>query len=101
MTTSTVEINLPAVETVRVTDETLTVDLSDGRTLSVPLMWFPRLVHGAPEERAEWRLIGRGEGVHWGTLDEDISVEDLIAGRPSGESQASLQKWLDGRQRKS
>jgi hypothetical protein len=100
MTTSNVEIIVPAVETVRVTDETLTVDLSDGRTLSVPLMWFPRLVHATPEERAEWRLIGRGEGVHWAALDEDISVEGLIAGRPSGESQASLRDWLDRRQRK-
>jgi hypothetical protein len=80
-----------------VTDDTLTVDLSDGRSISVPLAWFPRLAHGTLEERANWELIGRGEGIHWPELDEDISVEGLIAGRPSGESQQSLAKWLQRR----
>jgi Protein of unknown function (DUF2442) len=80
-----------------VTDDTLTVDLSDGRTISVPLAWYPRLVHGTLEERANWRLIGRGEGIHWPQLDEDISVEGLIAGKPSGESQRSLARWIEAR----
>lgn len=79
------------------TEDTLVVDLVDGRTLSVPLSWYPRLAHGTAAERAEWRLIGRGEGIHWPKLDEDISVEGLLAGRRSGESQASLQRWLQSR----
>ncbi|MBH0203671.1 MAG: DUF2442 domain-containing protein [Nitrospira sp.] len=81
-------------ETVTVTEDTLTVELSDGRSLSVPLAWFPRLVHAPPAERKSWRLIGRGHGIHWNKLDEDISVEGLLAGKPSGESQASFKKWL-------
>ncbi len=97
MTSSLTEIAVPAATNVVVTDDTLTVDLSDGRTISVPLAWYPRLVHGTPEERAGWRLIGRGEGIHWPQLDEDLSVEGLITGRPSGESQASLARWLEAR----
>jgi hypothetical protein len=80
-----------------VTEEALTVELADGRTLSVPLAWYPRLLHGTPEERSHWRLIGAGEGIHWPDLDEDISVESLLLGKPSGESQRSLQGWLDSR----
>ncbi len=94
MNTSAVDIPLPVAETVTVTANTLTVELSDGRSLSVPLAWFPRLVHAAPVERKNWRFIGKGHGIHWDKLDEDISVEGLLAGRPSGESQASLKKWL-------
>ena len=97
MTSSLTEIAIPAATNVVVTDDTLTVDLSDGRTISVPLAWFPRLVHGTPDERATWRLIGRGEGIHWPRLDDDISVEGLIAGKPSGESQASLARWIETR----
>jgi hypothetical protein len=97
MTSSLTEIAVPAATNVVVTDDTLTVDLSDGRTISVPLAWYPRLVHGTPDERAKWRLIGRGEGIHWPQLDDDISVEGLIAGRPSGESQASLARWIEAR----
>ena len=83
---------------VSVTDNTLVVDLVDGRTITVPLSWYPRLAYGTPDERARWRLIGEGEGIHWGALDEDISVESLLAGRPSGETQASLRRWLESRQ---
>ena len=97
MNTSAVEIAVPAAETVTVTEDTLRVDLSDGRSLSVPLAWFPRLVHATAAERKSWRLIGRGHGIHWGELDEDISVEGLLAGKPSGESQASFRKWLAAR----
>lgn len=85
---------------VKVTDEELIVELDDGRTISVPLTWFPRLWHGTPEERAHWRLIGDGEGIHWPELDEDIEVSRLLAGIPSQESQQSLQKWLERRRRK-
>jgi hypothetical protein len=78
---------------VTVTGDTLTVDLSDGRTISVPLAWYPRLLDGTADERARWRLIGQGHGIHWPDLDEDVSVENLLAGKPSGESQRSLAEW--------
>src|SRR5438034_4440304 len=97
MTISTVEISIPNAERVIVTDDTLSVDLSDGRTIAVPLAWFPRLVRATPAERSDWRLIARGEGIHWEDLDEDISVEGLLAGRPSGESQDSFRLWLASR----
>ena len=77
-----------------VTDDSLTVDFVDGRSISVPLAWFPRLVHGTPKERDNWRIIGNGEGFHWPDLDEDLGVEGLLLGRPSGESQRSFQRWL-------
>jgi len=73
------------------------VDLNDGRSISVPLAWYPRLLHGSPEERNNWRLIGKTQGIHWPDLDEDISVENLLLGRPSGESQDSFRKWLEQR----
>ncbi|MBI4558430.1 MAG: DUF2442 domain-containing protein [Candidatus Hydrogenedentes bacterium] len=94
-------MEVPAAESVSVTDDTLAVDLSDGRTISVPLAWFPRLVHGRPKERKRWRLIGRGQGIRWEDLDEDISVKGLLAGRPSGESQSSYQRWLEHRRERS
>ena len=97
MSTPAIEIAVPAAETVAVTEDTLTVKLSDGRSLSVPLAWFPRLVHATAAERRSWRLIGRGHGIHWSKLDEDISVEGLLAGKHSGESQASFKKWLANR----
>jgi|SRR5688572_5135942 hypothetical protein len=97
MATSMVEMEIPNAERVTVTDAALVIDLSDGRSISVPLTWFPRLVHATPEERTSWRLVGRGEGIHWPELDEDISVEGLLAGRPSGESQASFKRWLEQR----
>ncbi|WP_165225340.1 DUF2442 domain-containing protein [Aquisphaera insulae] len=80
-----------------VTDDTLSIELSDGRSIAAPLGWYPRLLHGTPEERGRWQLIGQGRGIHWPDLDEDISVDALLAGRPSGESQASFKRWLDQR----
>jgi hypothetical protein len=77
--------------------ETLRVELSDGRSISVPLAWYPRLLHATMDERTNWRLIGTGEGIHWGELDEDISVENLLAGRRSSESQISYERWLESR----
>jgi hypothetical protein len=97
MSISAVEIKIPAAENVEVTQDTLSVDLSDGRTISVPLAWFPRLLSATPSERKNWKIIGRGQGIHWEAVDEDISVEGLLAGRPSGESQSSFQKWLAAR----
>ena len=79
------------------TEDCLKVELSDGRSISVPLSWYPRLLHGTPEERSNWRLIGNAEGIHWPDLDEDISVENLLCGRPSGESPDSFRKWLERR----
>lgn len=97
MNTSVNELQTVKGLDVSVTDDTLTVDLADGRTLSVPLAWYPRLLHGTPEERRNWRLIGDGVGIHWPDLDEDISIQGLLLGRRSGESQASLRRWLEGR----
>ena len=88
---------LPTATVVVVTEDTLTVDLSDGRTLSVPLGWYPRLLYGSAAERQRWQLIGQGVGIHWPELDEDISVEGLLAGQPSAESQRSLKRWLESR----
>lgn len=82
---------------VAVTEDTLAVDLSDGRTISVPLGWYPRLSHGTPEERDNWRISGAGWSVHWPDLDEDVSVRGLLVGNTSGESQSSFKKWLEGR----
>jgi len=97
MSTSPSELRAALAQQVTVTDDALVIDLVDGRTVSVPLAWYPRLVHGTAAERANWRLIGRGEGIHWPDLDEDISVASLLAGRPSGETQRSLGKWLASR----
>ena len=83
---------------VTVTDDNLVLGLSDGRTVSVPLVWYPRLLHASPRERNNWRLIAGGEGIHWPDLDEDLSVEGIILGRASGESQASLKRWLESRE---
>jgi hypothetical protein len=97
MNSSQIEFQVAKAQKVTVTNESLTVDLSDGRTISVPLAWYPRLSYGTPEERNHWELIGDGEGIHWPELDEDLSVEGLLLGRPSGESQQSLQRWLEKR----
>jgi hypothetical protein len=97
MSTSETELGSAFAEAVRVTEDALAVDLVDGRSISVPLSWFPRLAHGTPKERAHWRFVGQGEGIHWPDLDEDISVRSLLVGRSSDETQASLEKWLAGR----
>ena len=76
----------------------LRVVSSDGRTISVPLDWYPRLVHATETERANWRLVGQGHGIHWEDVDEDISVRGLLAGNPSAESPSSLERWLGTRQ---
>jgi hypothetical protein len=99
MNTSKVEKNIPCAVSVTITEDSLAVDLNDGRTIAVPLTWFPRLYHADIEERKSWRLIGKGKGIHWETLDEDISVEGLLAGKPSGESQESFKKWLSNHRR--
>lgn len=97
MTILKAEPRLADVVTVTVTDDDLIADLSDGRKISVPLSWYPRLADATAEERGNWRLIGHGEGVHWPDLDEDISATNLVFGQPSGESQASLDRWRRSR----
>ena len=97
MRTSTAEKAAPAAVRARVENEAVIIDLSDGRTVTAPLAWYPRLLYGTARERRNWRLIAGGEGVHWPDLDEDLSVEGLLAGRSSAESQASFKKWLEGR----
>lgn len=84
-------------QSVTLSDDSLTVELEDGRTISVPLAWYPRLLHGSQTERNNWRLIGKGEGIHWPDLDEDISVENLLNAKTSGESQRSFKRWLEKR----
>lgn len=79
-------------------EDAMTVSLDDGRTISVPLAWYPRLLAGTPEERMKVELIGDGEGMHWPDLDEDISVEGIVAGRRSAESASSLARWMSRRQ---
>ena len=97
MSSSTVDTGSALAQDVSVTDDMLEIRLTDGRTISAPLAWYPRLQHGSAAERGDWRLIGRGEGIHWPALDEDISVANVLAGKASGESQTSLQKWLKSR----
>lgn len=97
MSTLLTELREATAHNVSVSDDVLAVGLADGRTITVPLAWFPRLAHGTPAERANWRLIGSGEGIHWPDLDEDISVGSLLAGRRSGEAQESLRRWFQGR----
>jgi hypothetical protein len=98
MTSLTTELfETLAIQQLTITDDTLSVDLSDGRTISVPLAWYPRLLHGSTEERNDYRFIASGSGIHWNQLDEDISVKNLILGQPSGESQKSLNCWLNNR----
>ncbi len=91
MTTSATETTLPRASAAVVTDDTLTVDLVDGRSVSVPLTWYPRLLHGSPEERRKWELIARGEGIHWPDLDEDISAWGMLYGIPSHRPKRAVQ----------
>jgi hypothetical protein len=97
LTVSTIEIDLPTAVNVSVSEDTLSVDLRDGRSISVPLAWYPRLANGSAKERGNWRLIGQGSGIHWEELDEDISLLGLLEGKPSNECQASFQRWLGNR----
>ena len=97
MTSSRIELHVPNAIGVDVTDDALTVELSDGRAISVPLAWYPRILYATPAERVNWRFIENGVGIHWVDLDEDIGVEDLLSGCHSRESQASLKRWLETR----
>lgn len=88
---------LPRVVKVTVTDDTLSVDMEDGRTVSVPIGWYPRLAHGTPAERANVQISGAGFGFRWPDLDEDLGVEGLLLGKHSSESPESFERWLQKR----
>jgi len=97
MSTSRAEQSTPSAVVVKTTSDAISVELDDGRTVTVPIAWYPRLAHASLRERQNWRLIGTGEGIHWPDLDEDISVEGILMGRPSAESHASFERWLSSR----
>jgi len=99
MSTLVLEVEPIAVE-VNVTDDELVVGLSDGRSLTVPLAWYPRLFHASDSERRNWQLLGDGYAIEWPDLDEHIGIEGLLAGRHSGESSQSLKRWLASRRDK-
>jgi Protein of unknown function (DUF2442) len=96
MTTLT-EISISPAVNVSVTDIFLTVELADGRRISVPTAWYPRLAYGTPAERRQWTISCSGQGLHWESLDEDISIKGLIAGLPSNENPAMIKKWMESR----
>ena len=98
MSSSALEIQQARASSVTVTEDTLTLDLEDGRTISVPLVWYPRLWHGTQAERNSFEIFGNGAYIHWPELDEDVMVAGLLAGQPSGENPSSLQKWLESRE---
>lgn len=98
MSTLAFDIRTALVTHLVVTEDSLVVDLDDGRTISVPLAWYPRLLHASVDERNNWRLVGKGVGIHWPDIDEDISVENIVSGKPSGESRLSFKQWLEKRQ---
>jgi len=95
-----VEVQEARARHVEVNEETLTVELVDGRVIRVPLVWYPRLWYGTPEERAHFEIIGDGTIIHWPDLDEDLSVSGILAGRRSGETPESLKKWLEARSKR-
>ena len=97
MSSLAIELQEPRAQSVIVNEEALTVDLVDGRTIIVPLVWFPRLWHGRAEERNHFEIFGDGAYIHWPDLDEDLTVAGLLAGRQSGEGPQSIKKWLDAR----
>jgi hypothetical protein len=97
MSSSTVDAQLATAINVSLDDANVSFELADGRIVSAPIAWYPRLMHGTPAERNEWRLIAGGRGIHWPALEEDVSVENLLNGQPSGESQSSLKTWLEQR----
>ncbi|MGA2065357.1 MAG: DUF2442 domain-containing protein [Thermoguttaceae bacterium] len=94
MTSSALTANV-AIQNVDTTDTSLCVSLSDGRVVTVPISWYPRLSHARPEHRARWELIGQGHGIHWPELDEDISIENILFGQPSGEAARSFARWKE------
>jgi hypothetical protein len=99
MTTLTLDTE-PLANQINVTDDKLVIELVDGRTLIIPLSWYPRLLNASDKERGNWQLLGDGYAIEWTDLDEHIGIEGLLAGKRSGESQKSFQKWLNSRMQK-
>ena len=97
MSSSGVDIQEARALSSSLSDEALTVDLVDGRTVIVPLVWYPRLWHGSKQERNNFEIFGDGAYIHWPDLDEDLTVAGLLEGKRSGESGPSLKKWLASR----
>ncbi len=95
-----VTLTLPRIVNVTVTEDTLSVDLEDGRTISVPIGWYQRLAHGTLAERTNFQISGAGYGIHWPDIDEDIGVEGMLLGKKSTESPSSLERWLKRRKQK-
>ena len=97
MNSLAIDTQEPRAQDITISEDSLSVDLWDGRTIIVPLIWYPRLWHGSEEERKNFEIIGNGTLIHWPDLDEDLSVSGILAGRRSGESQKSLKRWLEER----
>ena len=97
MSSLAIDTQEPRAQDMTISEDSLSVDLFDGRTIIVPLIWYPRLWHGTEKERKNFEIIGNGTLIHWPDLDEDHSVSGILAGRRSGESQKSLKKWLEER----
>lgn len=93
-------VNIPVAVHVQISEDNMHVSLSDGRVVSVPISWYPRLSQALPQHRELWEFIGGGHGIHWPELDEDISIENILLGQPSGESASSFQKWKEWYQQK-
>ncbi len=98
MPTVEATLTLTRITSVTITDDTISVDLEDGRTVSVPIGWYPRLAHGTSTERINFQIAGGGYGIHWPDLDEDIGIEGLLFGKKSTESPASFERWLKQRE---
>jgi hypothetical protein len=92
-----VKAGTPDAVDVAIGEDAITIELADARKVAVPIAWYPRLLHAKKAELSNWRLIGGGDGIHWDDLDEDISVENVVAGKRSGESQSSFKRWLEAR----
>jgi hypothetical protein len=99
MNSVVLEIQEARAQSVTVSEDSLTVDLIDGRTIIVPLIWYPRLWHGRPQERDDFEISEDGTLIHWPDLDEDLSIAGIVVGRRSGESPQSLKRWLEERTR--
>ena len=97
MNSLAIETQEPRAQAITINEDSLSVDLMDGRTIIAPLIWYPQLWYGTAEERDEFEIIGDGAPIHWPDLDENLSVSGILAGKRSGESQNSLKKWLEGR----
>ena len=97
MSTLEIDIQEARAQDIRVNDDVLAVDLTDGRTIITPLAWFPRLMDGTPQERANFEIIGDGKYIHWVDLDEDLTIAGILAGKRAKENPESLKKWLASR----